>query len=330
MSAGPGGASPLLVTALPVKRHFTRTVPWIGRVESRAAVVLTAQLAGRVVALDVADQARVAAGQQIARLGGPQVETERAGLAGQVGSLTTLVALNRQTIARLKQGLRAQLATRDQMAAAQATRAKLANQLRQARLDLESFETQSRIVAPGSGTFTQRKVSVGQEVTAGQAIGTLIDGSRLRIVADLFPPIGVALQGKAVSIRLDQQQTLTAQVRSVLPVAGETGATVVWIEGSQVDERLRPGQTVAGNLVLEVTAERLAVPAAAIVYDEEEHPLLFIRKGGAYEPRRVELGPGQDGWVEVLSGLEANQPVVVEGAYELFYRQFNQQFKVPD
>jgi RND family efflux transporter MFP subunit len=329
-AAGPEGVSPLLVTALPVKRRFTRTVPWIGRVESRAAVVLSAQLDGRVVALDVADQALVAAGQTIAKLGGPRVETERARLTGQIGSLTTLLDLNRQTLARLKVGLRAQLATRDQMAVAQATRAKLANQLRQARLDLESFEMQGRMVAPISGTFTQRKVSVGQEVTAGQAIGTIVDGSRLRIVAELFPPRGVTLQSKPVSIRLDQQEILTAQVRSVLPAAGETGATVVWIEGPQVDERLRPGQAVAGDLVLEVTPEMLAVPEAAIVYDEEEHPLLFIRSNGAYAPRRVELGLSQDGWVEVLSGLEANQPVVVEGAYEVFYRQFNQQFKVPD
>jgi multidrug efflux pump subunit AcrA (membrane-fusion protein) len=72
------------------------------------------------------------------------------------------------------------------------------------------------------------------------------------------------------------------------------------------------------------------VPESAIVYDSEEYPYVFIQRGGTYEPHSVRLGLMQDGWVEVLSGLEQNQSVVIHGAYELFYRQFNQQFKAQD
>jgi len=328
--AGPATAASLLATEMPAKRTFTRTVSWMGHVESTVSVDLTAQTDGRVEAIEVADQAPVEAGQMIVRLGGAQIETERARRIGQVASLTTLRDLSRQTVARLKEGLQAQLVTREQVTAAQETLVKLDNQLHQFRLDLESFERQSRVMAPVSGIFTQRTVGVGQEVRTGQVIGTLIDPSRLRIVASMFPPPGFTLEDREVSIRLDQTHTLSGRIRAVLPEAGETGATLVWIEGSRVEERLRPGQTLGGDLVLEAAAESLAVPEAAIVYDEEEHPCLFVRVNGAYKPLRVELGLSQDGWVEVLSGLAPEQPVVIQGAYELFYRQFNQQFKVPD
>jgi multidrug efflux pump subunit AcrA (membrane-fusion protein) len=83
-------------------------------------------------------------------------------------------------------------------------------------------------------------------------------------------------------------------------------------------------------MVVKVRPKALAVPESAIVYDAEEHPYLFVLKDAGYEPHNVRLGLIQDGWVEVVSGLEQNQSVVTQGAYELFYRQFNEQFKVQD
>ena len=74
----------------------------------------------------------------------------------------------------------------------------------------------------------------------------------------------------------------------------------------------------------------LAVPASAVVYGPEEQPYVFIQEGAAYVQRRVRLGLTQDGWVEVLSGLELGQFVVTQGAYELFYRQFTRQFQAED
>ena len=72
------------------------------------------------------------------------------------------------------------------------------------------------------------------------------------------------------------------------------------------------------------------MPESAVVYDTEEKPYLFVETKHGYESHPVQLGLIQDGWVEILSGLEQNQFVVTHGAYELFYRQFNEQFKVQD
>ena len=239
-------AVPLLITtARPAMRAFALRVPWIGTVEPQASVELTALVTGRVEVIEAEDQARIKKGGLVARLSGPQIEGQHARLEAENESLKSQLDLARQTVERLKQSLMAQLATKDQVAAAQDSQVKLETQLREARLNLEDFEKQVNIAAPMSGTFTNRRVSVGQDVNAGQVVGEIIDADHLRIVASIFPPQSVELQGKEATIRLDEEQTLTGLVRRVLPQAGGTGAVMVWIEGAQIDTQLRPGQTVA-------------------------------------------------------------------------------------
>lgn len=320
----------LISTAYPAKRTFTLQVHWVGTVESQASIELTALVAGRVEAIDAEDQNPIEKGQSVMRLGGPQIGDTRARLTAQIESLETQVQLARETLVRLEENLKTRLSTRDQVAAAQEAKVRLETQLRDARLSLKTLNRQSRIAAPMNGIFTNRRVSVGQDVAAGQVVGDVIDTARLRVKASLFPPRGLALQGREAAIRLNESQTLTGIVRQVLPRASGTGAVTVWIEGPQIDAQLRPGQTVGGEIVTQLRSGVLAVPESAIVYDSQDHPLLFVGKDGTYERLGIQTGVTQDGWIEVLSGLKEEQLVVVRGAYELFYKKFNEQFKVQD
>ncbi|PNU20520.1 hypothetical protein C2E25_07315 [Geothermobacter hydrogeniphilus] len=326
-SSAPG---PLISTAYPAKRTFTRKVPWVGTLESQASIELTALVAGRVEAIDAEDQRPVKMGQSVIRLGGPQIEDTHARLTAQIESLKIQVQLSQETLVRLEENLKTRLSTKAQVAAAQETKVKLETQLRDARLNLKILNRQSHMTAPMNGIFTNRRVSVGQEVAAGQVVGDVIDTGRLRVKASLFPPRDLELRGREASVRLNESQTVTGIVRQVFPLASSTGAVTVWIEGPQIDTRLRPGQTVGGEIVVQPRSGVLAVPESAIVYDAQDHPFLFVGKDGTYERLGIQTGMAQDGWVEILSGLRGDQLVVVRGAYELFYRKFNEQFKVQD
>jgi RND family efflux transporter MFP subunit len=323
-------ATALIATSQPVTRTLSQAVPWVGVVESQALVQLKALQAGRVDTIEARDETPIKEGATILQLAGPQIEMQRARLQADVESLQSQLALAGQTVERLKQNLGAQLATVEQLATAQESQIKLAGELRSAQLALQSFEQQARIVAPVAGVFTHRQVSPGQTVGAGDPIGEIMDSNNLRIVASLFVRGTVALEGREATIRLDKTQSLTGTIRRIGPQAGSTGATVVWIEGPQINERLHPGQTVGGEVTIAIRQAALTVPQSAIVYDANEQPLIFIEKDGAYESRPVRLGLAQGGWIEVLSGLEPRQAVVTQGAYELFYRRFNEQFKVED
>ena len=41
-------------------------------------------------------------------------------------------------------------------------------------------------------------------------------------------------------------------------------------------------------------------------------------------------GQAGPGWIEVVSGLAAGEPVVTQGAYELYWADFAKEFKVAD
>jgi len=324
------GPESLISTAYPAKRTFTLRVHWVGTVESQASIELTALVAGRVKAIDAEDQHPVKMGQSVMRLGGPQIEDTRARLTAQIESLETQVQLAGETLVRLEESLKTRLSTKDQVAAAQEAKVRLETQLRDARLNLKTLSRQSHMTAPMNGIFTNRRVSVEQDVAAGQVVGDVIDTGRLRVKASLFPPRNLELQGREAAIRLNESQTVTGIVRQVLPLASNTGAVAVWIEGPQIDAQLRPGQTVGGEIVAQSRSGVPAVPESAIVYDAQDHPFLFVGKDGTYERLVIQTGMAQDGWVEILSGLKEDQLVVVRGAYELFYRKFNEQFKVQD
>lgn len=323
-------APPLIVTSQPSRRTFTRQVPWIGTVQSQASVRLVALVEGRVEAIEAKDQQPIEAEKPVMRLGGPQVESQRTQLQAGIDSLQAQAALAEQTVKRLEQDLKAQLTTKDQLAAAQESQLKTQAQLQAARLGLEAFKEKLDISAPVAGVFTARRVGVGQTVEPGQEVGKIIDPDNLRIVASLFPPPGTDLAGKEAAVRLDGSTAVAGIVRRVLPQADDSGATEVWIEGPSIDRQLKAGQTVGGTVTLNTQPSALAVPSSAIVYGEGEQPYVFIAEEGTYRQREVHLGLTQDGWVEVLSGLEPGQSVVSQGAYELFYRRFSQQFKVED
>ncbi len=317
-------------TALPVRHTFISRIPWIGTVKALSSVDLIALVAGRVEAVYAGDQSQIEKGQPVIRLGGPQIEDAHAKLQAEIKSLERQLDLTRQTVKRYKETLSNRISTNDQLAAAQEAEVRLETQLNNARLNLKTLENRTNITSPIKGMFTNRQINQGQDVSAGQIIGEIINTGRMRVEASLFPPSGIEILGKGATIRLNENRTLSGIVRSVLPNASGTGATSVWIEGPEIDKQLHPGQMVEGDIVTGVAPDALAVPESAVVYDSQEHPYLFVSKGGSYEPVSIRTGLKQDGWIEIISGLKQDQPVVTRGAYELYYRNFNEQFKVQD
>jgi RND family efflux transporter MFP subunit len=318
-----------ITLAKPVTRDFRLRVPWIGEVRGQSSIKLTATTSGQVKAIEAKDEAPIKAGSAVMRLGGVQIESKGAELKAAIDSLEAQLPLATQRVERLEQSVKEQLSTRDELATAQEEQMKLEAQLRDARLALDSFEKQVEIEAPVSGIFTGRKVSAGQAVTAGDVVAEIVDPNHLRVTASLFPPDGVKLEGKQANVRLSSRE-ISATVTRVLPEVSETGATVVWIEGADLDSHLRSGETVSGDLIVETHPSALAVPESAVVYGPDERPYIFVQGNNAYERRQIEVGLTEDGFVEVLSGLAQDEPVVIKGAYEIFYQNFNRQFKVED
>ena len=82
------------------------------------------------------------------------------------------------------------------------------------------------------------------------------------------------------------------------------------------DSQLRAGQFVNLDIVTEVLEGRLALPRTALVLDGPV-PRAFRVVDGRAEELTVTMGPSHGERVEILSGIEAGDTVVVVGQHNL-------------
>lgn len=343
---GSGGAKvEPLPTARAESRDFSRSLPWFGRVESRHAVTVVALQAGRITRIQAADGDEVERGEPLFRLGGPAAARRRAALEKKVQSLAERVRAAAETVELRRSALGEQLVRRDEVLAAEAELVRLKEELAAARQDLAVLASALDLRSPARGTFTGRRVAVGQDVTAGDTLAEVVDAGSLRVVASLYPTRGAELDGAPVALDGGQgagQATAPARIVRVLPDRTDMGATTVWIEGGPLEAgrggAWAPGETVSGTLRLAEHRGAVAVPEEAVVRDERDRPFVFVPEPGSgadgktvtYRKRAVTTGLSADGWVEVTSGLTTGTEVVTEGAYELLFGDFGTTYRVPD
>jgi membrane fusion protein, copper/silver efflux system len=176
------------------------------------------------------------------------------------------------------------------------------------------------IFSAANGIVTERKVTQGQYVNAGDVLYTVADLSRIWVKADIYeadlPQVHV---GQAVQITSESAPgaKLRGQVNFLEPmVNGQTRTTVARIEVANPGMRLRPGMFVQVRFALS-GQHTLAVPRSAVV-DTGTRKLVYVAKGnGVFEAHEVQLGAVGDDYYPVMSGLNEGDRIVTEGNFLL-------------
>jgi len=79
---------------------------------------------------------------------------------------------------------------------------------------------------------------------------------------------------------------------------------------------LRPGLFVTARVAVASTAAGIVVPKSAL-QTFEDRAVVFVQDEDGFEPRPVQIGRENATQVEILSGLEAGQTYVSQGAFTL-------------
>jgi membrane fusion protein (multidrug efflux system) len=97
----------------------------------------------------------------------------------------------------------------------------------------------------------------------------------------------------------------------------KTGTAVVRVS-LPTNSGLRPGEFVTLRIVSEERRDRLAVPIESVAKDSSGGTVIAVVQDGKAVQKPVKVGLGDGGMVEVeADGLQADMPVVTEGAYAL-------------
>lgn len=186
--------------------------------------------------------------------------------------------------------------------------------------DLELAELRVRnaeIRSPIAGVVTHRYIERGSQVGTTNPAFRVADVDRLE--AQVAVPERQAARvevGQAARILVQEEgePIATGRVERIRPVVDpESGTVQVTISVSaREDARLRPGQFVNVDIVTETLADRITLPRTAVLVDGAVPRVFVVRDGRAHE-REVSLGYSRGDRIEIASGLQPGDTVVVVG-----------------
>ncbi|MDQ8205177.1 efflux RND transporter periplasmic adaptor subunit [Pelagicoccus sp. SDUM812003] len=198
-----------------------------------------------------------------------------------------------------------------EMSAKEVRLAQLENELKL----LERNREKMFIRAPIDGVISEVYAFRGDLLRGGEQIARLISLDRIvevRVSEENFAGVEVG-QIARVKFLGYSDQTFDGTVSKTLPVADpETQRYTVHLDLDIDRERLFPGLTGEATITLDEREDALIIPGSAILGDR-----VFLVEDGVVEMREIEKGFGSMTNVEIRSGLEAGDQVIVE-ELELF------------
>ncbi len=296
---------------VPVEVVAVATGPVAGYISTTANLVpedevrVLAETEGRVAEVRVEEGDAVAAGQLLAA-----VNRDEAAIAANTARLR---ASNASRAFERAEQTRAQ----GLISAEAYDRLSLEHEVaRQEVAEAEWKLGRTQVRAPFAGRVTERLVHPGQHIRPGDPLFVLADFDPL--VARVYLPERDVLrleEGREVRLALAADETLrfAGRIRQISPVVDtQTGTVKVTVEAVDPPAAVRPGAFVSVAIVRERREAAALLPREAVLR-ELGATHVFVAQGGTAVKREVSLGLEENGRVEVVSGVEVGERVVVAG-----------------
>lgn len=301
------------------------TAPW-------QTANLRAEAGGRVLAVEVDNGDRVAAGDPLLRIDGSRQRLATSGASARVRTLEQDVDIARTEYERKKRLVESGSLAAAQLDAAEYQLDRAEAALVGAKADLGSARRSSKdakVDSPIPGIVTQRLVDVGDTIGPGAPLLDVVDLSKVRI--------HVGLAGSEIA-RLDSEAPAQIVIEDLggAPVDGRFAASAPMADPMtglfDVEYHVdNPGGTILAGMVATVelplhkAAERVLVPRAAItrrsgklvVFELEPSDSGSAGERRVVRQRGVRVGTYGDREVEILSGLEVGAVVATSAQHAL-------------
>jgi RND family efflux transporter MFP subunit len=312
---------------------LTQTMPVLGRIVTRQQGPVAARVAGLVdrVAVEVGD--RVEEGRPLVWLDDEPLTFERdlaqAEYAGMLADQEIeqaeldLLQDERARMLKLEDSAafsKAQLVDKEnEIEVARSRIVAAAARIQQHRIMLQrsARDLEDAVIkAPFAGVVSQRQVSAGAYIRAGDPVVTLIDDQQLEIEAEV-PSDRVAglTPGTRLSVQLDDGSEHEAEVRAVVPEENpltRTRAVRLTPYFGATDRPLAVAQSVTLELPIGEPRPVVTVNKDGVI-QQANGPMVYLVEEEAAALRPVQLGEAVGARFEVLGGLEPGDLVVVRG-----------------
>lgn len=174
------------------------------------------------------------------------------------------------------------------------------------------------VYSPAGGVVTERMVTQGQSVQAGQPLYTIADLSGVWVNVEVREADAAVVRagiGADVELASMPGRPFKGVVTFVHPtLKPETRTVTARVSVANVRGQLRPGMFATVRL-LSPSRKTLTVPTSALVRTGERTLVFVDLGGGRLEPAEIEIGQSTSEYTEVLAGLEPGQRVVTSAQF---------------
>lgn len=290
---------------------------WDGVVEAVQQATLTAQTTGRVTAVNVDVNDRVARGDVLLRLTAVEqragADTARAQMRAAEATAVEAEA-SYQRIAALSSS---QYVSRAQVDQARATRdsARAARDAARAQLAQAGQQAEYTVVrAPFTGIVSTREVEPGESVIPGQALLSLHAPGALRIEVQVPQSDAAAIRAaNRARIVLDDGRSLDAAQVIVFPAA-DPSTHSVGVRVMLADIAAAPQPGITAKVVFPIAGDVgvVRIPAGAVAQRGEVSGVYVLASGNRLVLRQVRLGQRIGDTTEVIAGLKPGEEVALD------------------
>ncbi|KMZ40608.1 transporter [Bacillus sp. FJAT-27238] len=171
---------------------------------------------------------------------------------------------------------------------------------------------ETQLVAPFSGTVIDVTQKAGSLAQPGQSIIHLVDASEVKLKVDV--PLDVMenyKQGDTVPVAVEGKAKSTGTITFISPVLNEeTGKYLVEIAVSNKDNVLIEGMVATVEMSRKVNGMLVPVQSVGI---KETQRFVMVVENGVLKRRDVEVGQIIGNNVEILSGLQSGNQILISG-----------------
>jgi RND family efflux transporter MFP subunit len=299
---------PVSVAAASYK-NLSESLTLIGTFEPHKDIKLVSEITGKVVKVGVEEGQFVKPGQLIA-----QVDNEM--IRAQLIAAEANFERAQKDVVRFENLRKGNAATDIQVEDANLRLKSAESQLLTLRKQLRN----TTIVAPIGGTVTTRSFELGSVLLPGTALVEITDISKLKLLVQVPEKEVVKYkEGGQINVQADVYPGVTFSGKVTLVGVKADAAHNYPVEimvANQASQPLRAGMYGRAATGVAVKDSALAIPRAALI-GSVKNPQVYVVDNNKAVLKNIRIGADSQGQVEVVSGLQAGEKVVVSGQINL-------------
>jgi membrane fusion protein (multidrug efflux system) len=307
----------------PVKEQATSLLTLPAEIKAQMEAPIFARANGYLKKFNVDIGSKVAAGDVLAEIDMPELDQEIQSSSAEVKRAQAALELAKTTAARWTELRKTDSVSEQESAEKDADLALKSATADAARANLgrlEQLKIFSRIVAPFAGVITARNIDVGDLVSANSSreLFHLASMDKLRVFVNVPQSIAAKIAvGAGAELVPTESRAVKFSAKVVRTAGAISPATRTMLTELEVENPR--GQILAGSYAQVVFNELerdlpLVVPSNTMIYRAEGAQVALVTGGNKVELRPVETGRDFGKTIEILSGVTAEDKLIINPA----------------